>query len=176
MNNPESYLLTHNRFNTYMVLIFTDLKKAQIYKIPYRNSHHQEIEIVIKFDYQNLFKPFDLDKETHARIETDANFLFKIEDKNYIYVGDKVFSFETVDDIEQYFSEKDNNDVKYHFGLSDENIYYLLYQKNITIEEFDNSEMRDEYQYLYKKNSELKDDNVEYGNDFLNCKIIHTKH
>ena len=25
LNNPESYVLTHNRFNTYLVLIFTDL-------------------------------------------------------------------------------------------------------------------------------------------------------
>ena len=38
LNNPETYVLTHNRFNTYMVLIFTDLKKAQVYKIPYRDS------------------------------------------------------------------------------------------------------------------------------------------
>ena len=28
LNNPETYVLTDNRFNTYMVLIFTDLKKA----------------------------------------------------------------------------------------------------------------------------------------------------
>ena len=41
--------------------------------------------------------------------------------------------------------------------------------------------MRDEYQYLYKKDSELKGDNVEddgivkYGRDFLNCKIIDSK-
>ena len=33
-SNPETHVLTHNRFITYMVLIFTDLKKAQIYKIP----------------------------------------------------------------------------------------------------------------------------------------------
>ena len=105
-NNPETHVLTHNRFNTYMVLIFTDLKKAQNYKIPYRNSHHQEIEIVTKFDYQHLFKPFDLDKET------DTNFLFKIEDKKYIYVGDKVFTFETVDNIVEYFSKPGHNDVK----------------------------------------------------------------
>ena len=26
LNNPETYVLTHNRFNNYMVLIFTDLK------------------------------------------------------------------------------------------------------------------------------------------------------
>ena len=32
LNNPETYVLTHIRFNTYLVLIFTDLKKAQFYK------------------------------------------------------------------------------------------------------------------------------------------------
>ena len=175
MNNPENHVLTYNRFNTYMVLIFTDLKKAQIYKIPYKNSPHQEIEIVTKFDYQQLFKSFDLDKET------DANFLFKIEDKKYIYVGDKVFSFKTVDDIEEYFSETGHNDVKYPYALSKENIYYMIHQKHITIEEFANDEMEDEYQYLYKKDSELKDDNVEddgiveYGNGFLNCKLLTPK-
>ena len=174
-NNPKTHVLTHNRFNTYMVLIFTDFKKAQIYKMPYRNTHHREIEIVTKFDYQHLFKPFDLDKET------DVNFLFKIEDKKYFFVGDKVFTFETVDNIVEYFSKTGHNDVKYPFRLSDENIYYMLYQKYITIEEFDNSEIRDEYQYLYKKDNELKSDNVrddgivEYGNDFLNCKIIDSK-
>ena len=164
-----------------MILIFTDLKKAQIFKMPFRDSSHQEIEMVTKFDYQHLLKLFELDEKTHTIRETNENFLFKIEDKKYIYVGDNVFSFETVDDIEEYFSETNNNDVKYPFGLSDENIYYMLYQKYITIEEFDNSEVRDEYEYLHKKDSESKDDNVEddgiveYGNDFLNCKIIDSK-
>ena len=37
LNNPETYMLADKRFNNNMVLIFTDLKKAQIYKIPYRN-------------------------------------------------------------------------------------------------------------------------------------------
>ena len=57
LNNPETYVLTHNRFNTYIVLIFTDLKKAQIYKMPYRNSPHQEIEKVMSFDYRHVFGP-----------------------------------------------------------------------------------------------------------------------
>ena len=47
LNNPETYVITHNRFNTYMVLIFDDLKKAQISKMPYKNSPHQEIEKVL---------------------------------------------------------------------------------------------------------------------------------
>ena len=28
--NPKTYVLSHNRFNTYLVLIFTDLNTAQI--------------------------------------------------------------------------------------------------------------------------------------------------
>ena len=55
LNNPETQVLTHNRVNTYRVLIFTDIKKAQIYKIPYRNSPHQEIAIVMSFDYLHFF-------------------------------------------------------------------------------------------------------------------------
>ena len=43
--------------------------------------------------------------------------------------------------------------------------------------------MKNEYQYLYKKDQELKgdnitdenEDNVEFGNVFINCKIIHSK-
>ena len=57
LNNPETYVLTHNRFNIYMVLIFTDLKKAQIYKMLYRNSPHQEIEKVMIFDYLHFLDP-----------------------------------------------------------------------------------------------------------------------
>ena len=49
----------------------------------------------------------------------------------------------------------------------------MLYQKCITIEEYESSKMEDEYQYLYKKDSELKGDNiVEYGNVFLNCENL----
>ena len=34
LNNTETYMLTQNRFVTYLVLIFSDLSKAQIYKLP----------------------------------------------------------------------------------------------------------------------------------------------
>ena len=179
LNNPKTNVLTHNRFDTYMVLIFTDLKKAQNYKMPYRNSPHREIEMVTKFDYQHLFRPFGLDERTHARRETIENFLFKIEDKKYNYVGEKKFTFKTIDDIEEYFSETGFNDVKYPFALGKENIYYMSYQKYITIEEFESKELKDEYQSLYKKDSDIKgcehESMVEYGNEFLDCKIIDSK-
>ena len=87
LNNPEAYVLTDNRFNTYIVLIFSDLNKAQIYKMPYRNSQHHEIEILMSFDYLNVFKPNEHTEDYHTRKPNDENFLFEVGDKKYIYVG-----------------------------------------------------------------------------------------
>ena len=183
LNNPETYVLTHNRFNTYMILIFTDLKKAQIYKMPYRDSPHHEIEIIMSFDYLRLFRPSKHTEDYHIRKPNDKNFLFEIGDKKYIHVGKKLFSFETNDEIVEYSSEHGFNDVKFPFAYGKENIYFMLHQKYIPLQEYENSTMKSEYQYLYKKDEELKGDNisvenkgiVEYGNDFINCKIIHSK-
>ena len=146
LNNPETYVLTHNSFNTYIVLIFADLKKAQIYKMPYRDSPHHEIEILMSFDYLHVFGPDENNK--------DGNFLFEFEDKKYIHVGEKLFSFETNDEIVDYFSEHGFDDVKFSYARGKENIYFMLHQKYIPLQEYDISTVKIEYQYLYKKDKE----------------------
>ena len=50
LKSPETYVLTHIRFDTFMVLFFSDFNKAQIYKMPYRDRPHHEIEIAMSFD------------------------------------------------------------------------------------------------------------------------------
>ena len=40
LNNPKAYVLTHKRFYTFMVLIFSDLNGAQNYKKPFKDSQH----------------------------------------------------------------------------------------------------------------------------------------
>ena len=89
LKNPETYVLTHNRFNNYMVLIFTDLKKAQIYKIPYRDSPHQEIEIFMTFDYLHLFRPNEHSENHHIRKANDENYLFETEQIKTIFMWEK---------------------------------------------------------------------------------------
>ena len=129
----------------------------------------------MSFDYLHVFGQVENNK--------DKNFLFEIENKNYIHVGEKLFSFETNDEIENYSIKYGFNDVKNPFAYDKENIYFMLHQKYIPIQEYQSSTMKNEYQYLYKKDEELKSDNitvenegiVEYGNDFLNCKTIHSK-
>ena len=183
LSNPETYVLTHARFNTFMVLLFSVLNKAQIYKMPYRGSPHHEIGILMSFDYLNVFRPNEHTEDYHIRKPNNANFLFEIGNKIYNYVGEKVITFETNDIIVQYNSEHGYNDIKYPYAYGEENIYFMLHQKNIPIQEYEKSTEKSEYKYLYKKDEELKGDNitienegiVEYGNDFLICKIYHSK-
>ena len=163
-----------------MVSIFSDLNRAQIYRLLYRDSPHHEIELVMSFDYLNFFKPNEHREDYHIRKPNDEDFL-----NEKILRGIKNIYFETNDIIVKYSSELGFNDVNYLYAFGEENIYFILHQNFIhsSIQEFESSIEKDEYQYLYEKDDELKsdiirDENegvVEYGNDFINCIIIHSK-
>ena len=56
LNNPDAYVLTHNRFNTYLVSIYSDLSKAQVHIMPCRVSSHYKIEILMSFKFLNVLK------------------------------------------------------------------------------------------------------------------------
>ena len=131
----------------------------------------------MSFDYLHLLRPNEHCEDYHIRKPNDENFLFKIEDKKYIHVGEKLFNFETSEEIVKYSQEHGFNDVNFPLAHGKENIYFKFHQKYIPLQEYENSTVKNEYQYLYKKDEELKSGNitVEYGNDFLICKIIQSK-
>ena len=171
LDNFETDVSTHNGFITHLVLIFSDLNKTQIYKMPNRDSPYHEIEKVMSFNYFNVFKANEHKEDYVIRKPNDESFLFEIGDKTYIYVGGEVFTFETNDTVLNYSSEFGFNDIKYPFAYAEEKIYFMRHQKNIPIQDYKNSTEKDEYQYLCKKGDENKGI-VEYANDFFNCKII----
>ena len=70
-----------------MVLIFSDSNKAQIYKMPYRDSPLHEIEILMSFDYLYLFRPNKHTEDYYIIKPNNENFLFKVGDKKYLHVG-----------------------------------------------------------------------------------------
>ena len=82
LRNPETYVLPHSRFTTYMVLLFSDLNKARIYEMPFRNRLHHQIEIFMSFIY--WFQPYEHTEDYHIRKPNDRNFVFEIEDKKSI--------------------------------------------------------------------------------------------
>ena len=90
LKNPETYVLTHNRFNTYLVLIFSELNKAQIQIKPYSDSQHYETELLISFKDLNLLKPNKHPEDYYTRGPNVNSFQIEIEDKNYIY-GEKQY-------------------------------------------------------------------------------------
>ena len=61
--------------------------------MPYRDSPHHEIEILMSFNNLNLFKQSEHIEDHHIRKPNDKKFQFEVEDKNYIYVVEKIFSF-----------------------------------------------------------------------------------
>ena len=62
-----------------MVLGFSDLNKTQVYKKPFRDSRHHEIEIITIFNYLSLFKPKEHTEVYHIRKPNDKCFVFEIE-------------------------------------------------------------------------------------------------
>ena len=119
--------------------------------MPYRNSSHQKIDKFMSFDYLNVFNQKKHTEDYHVRRPNNEKFLFEIRDKKYIYVGKKVITFEPNDIIVKYSSEIGFNDINFLFAYGEENNYFMLNQMFICFQEYENSTVKNEYQYLYKK-------------------------
>lgn len=52
--------------------------------------------------------------------------LIKIKPLHYIFVGNKIVEFKTIEPISEYFSTMGNNDVPYPFALSKNYVYLML--------------------------------------------------
>ena len=52
--------------------------------------------------------------------------LLELSAKKYMYIGTEIYTFETEDVIESYYSLVGNNDVPYPIALGTENIYFML--------------------------------------------------
>ena len=76
-------MLSHNRFIDYLVLIFVDKKKAQIYTFPNKVDEYDIIQYIIDFPYQRLFSSNKHLERYHIGTPKHENFLSKIGDKKY---------------------------------------------------------------------------------------------
>ena len=62
--------------------------------MPFRNGPHHEIEILVSFNYLNVFEPNEHKGCYHIRKPNHKIVLFQVKDNEYVYVGEKVISFE----------------------------------------------------------------------------------
>ena len=98
--------------------------------MPFRDSPHQEIKILMTFIFLKLLKPNEHTEDYYIRGPNDKNFLFEIEDKKYVYKGETFLNFETTDKKVKYFSEDGFIDLKFPFAYS-EKTFTLCWIKNI---------------------------------------------
>jgi hypothetical protein len=63
--------------------------------------------------------------------------LIQVNKHSYIFIGMKIFSFETDDEIIRYVSPLGNNDVPYPVAYSTDNVYFVLDNKMIRTKDLD---------------------------------------
>ena len=166
MNNPETYLLSHNRFIDYLVLIFVDKRKAQIYTVPNRLDEYDVIKLGIDFQYKRLFRPNKPLERYHIGIPKHENFLFKLGEKKYLHIGESVFTFTTNSNVVKYGFNYGFNDIKYPYAYDKTNFYYMLEKHYEPIDQYKKSTIKDEYSYLYRNDKTN-------GKKLQNYKLIH---
>ena len=129
LNNAKNDVLLHNRFNNFLVLIFSFLNKAQMCKNLYRDGPHHQIEKLMSFNYFTLLKTNEHKEDYYIRKPNGKNYLYEIEETNYIYVGENIVNFETIDRIVTYSSDLSFNDIRIPNCLQQKNNYLIFHQK-----------------------------------------------
>ena len=66
------------------------------------------------------------------------------------------FNFETIALIVKESSELGFNDIKFPDAFGEENIYFMLNQKYNPYQGYRTSKLKNEYEYFFKKDVELK--------------------
>ena len=60
------------------------------------------------------------------------------EDEIYVFVGDKLVTFETNDKVVNYSSDLGFSDINFPFAYGEEIIYFMLQQEHFPIQEYEN--------------------------------------
>ena len=67
----------------------------------------------------------------HGKMFDGNSILVQTESLRYVFIGDIVYSFDSVSNIVSYVSEVGNNDVPYPYATDDQNNVYLMIEKVI---------------------------------------------
>ena len=81
-------------------------------------DEYDRIKLIIEFDYKRVFRPNKHLKRYHITKPKEQSFLFKLNDKKYLHVGESIFSFRTTGNIVKYGLQYGYNDIKYQYATS----------------------------------------------------------
>lgn len=116
-------------------------------------------ELVDKIDFEKIYiGKSPINKTTKfsggSGKDFDGNsFLLKLKDLEYVYIGERIYSFIAYDEIIRYISPVGGNDVPYPWAVDKDNNYYLMLENIIMTKRPKNI---DPYEYYYK-NSKINE-------------------
>jgi hypothetical protein len=138
-NLSKTFLIHDNGGKPFKVII--NAKSVVVYKARYKdyiqNDYEKKPLLTIK-NYTGVFIG------THMNNKFKGNtILVHLNNRKYIYIGEIIYIFETVEPIKHYVSEIGNSDVPYAYANTENKTYLMLpYQIN----------KKDTYFYIEKKN------------------------
>ncbi len=169
----KTYMIHDNRSNPYSVNI--NGNKVVVFRNQY-NEDTQKYVMDKKVLELVADKIFIGDDPLHASMNWAPNYkgnsiLVKSGNK-YIYIGDKIFSFEPKEEITAYYSPVGNNDVPYPYAVSDNHTYLIL--ENIILDNMALDLAKDAYEQYYESmGSEDEKAKMSKASKPMKTKIIH---
>ena len=148
MINQSIYLVSYIDMIIYLLLVFTNEKRAQIYSYP--NIENKQTKLLTEFTYQKLYKLHNYKFNKPNMIPQRDRFLFRISDKTYIHIGKNVFTFNSDSEKTKYKADiRNDNDFELPYAYDDKFLYNLVDYKYTPIEKYKKSKQKNEYDYFY---------------------------
>ena len=143
MINQSIYLVSYVDMIIYLLLVFTNKKRAQFYSYPNIENNNKQIKLLIEFNYQKLYKLNNYKFNKPNMIPQRDRFLFKISDNSYIHVGKNVFTFNSNSEITKYKADiRNDNDFEHPYAYDDKFLYNLVDYKYAPIENYKKSKKK----------------------------------
>lgn len=163
-DSGKVYYIWDNGGLPFMVKVGKD--EIEVWKINFERSHEDQEnnpgEVRI---YDKMVKAFTDFEKVFIGKSTDPNYkddfegnsiLIKINAHKYIFIGWKILSFTTKDEIHTYVSDMGNSGVPYPYAIGTENTYFLIedvYIPNDLMDDVFSNDKKsmfgDPYQFLY---------------------------
>lgn len=101
--------------------------------------------LVFKTKYKDIF----IGEDPAWSAAKGNTILVNKNDKDYIFIGECVYVFQSNNKIVKYFSPIGNNDVPYPFAIGEKYIYFMIEHNFVLLSGFIQSELNDPYMKLY---------------------------
>lgn len=152
-NGGEPFRVVVNK-NDRIVDIYDNYEKSRNPLFSIKN--YKKIFIGMDDDYT---RSNQLDYEEYA----GNSILVEINVREYIYIGSEIYSFETEEDILDYYSPVGNSDVPYPYAIGQNNVYLMIEEVYFPVNLMKTTKKKkvDPYELYYDKKIDKK-----YINEF----------